>query len=167
MAHHDADAPGNGRTVAEGLRILGEAAAARNVTMLIETNGVYADSRRLRRVVENAGGAGIGVLWDVHHPFRFAGESFQKTWDALGTFVQYLHLKDSVLAEGCVRYKFLGDGDLPLSELSAVLQDGKFDGWVSLEWVKLWQPDLEEPGVVFPHFIQEFRRVFGGTGVGE
>lgn len=147
--------------VAKGLRTLGEAAVARGVTVLIETNGAFADTKRLRRVVESSGGKGIGVLWDVHHPFRFAGESFQQSWDALGEFVRYLHLKDSVFAEGRVRYRFLGDGDLPFGELASVLRAGGFDGWVSLEWVKLWEPDLEEPGVVFPHFIQEFKRVFG------
>ncbi len=26
-------------------------------------------------------------------------------------------------------------------------------GYVSLEWVKRWNPDLQEPGVVFSHFV--------------
>ena len=27
-----------------------------------------------------------------------------------------------------------------------------FDGFFSLEWVKRWNPDLQEPGIVFAHY---------------
>ncbi len=55
----------------------------------------------------------------------------------------------------------LREGDLPLAELASVLRDGGYDGWASLEWVKKWQSDLEEPGVVFPHFIGAAREILG------
>ena len=147
--------------VAEGLRALGEAAAGQGVMVLIETNGAYANSQRLRRLIERVGLPSVGVLWDVHHTFRYGGEIFARTWGELGGLVRYLHLKDSVRVGDRVRYMFFGEGDLPLAELASVLRDGGYDGWASLEWVKKWQSDLEEPGVVFPHFIGAAREIFG------
>jgi fatty-acyl-CoA synthase len=35
-----------------------------------------------------------------------------------------------------------------------------YDGFVSLEWVKRWNPDLSEPGIVFPHFMNYMEFLF-------
>ena len=36
-----------------------------------------------------------------------------------------------------------------------------YDGTVSLEWVKRWNPDLEEPGIVFAHFMSYITFLMG------
>ena len=37
--------------------------------------------------------------------------------------------------------------------LSAAIQHAEgIDGFFSLEWVKRWNPDLQEPGIVFAHY---------------
>ena len=61
--------PGNGiddEFVAANLKKLGDHALAQGVTVLIETNGVYADSARMEHLLTLSGTDGIGVLWDVH-----------------------------------------------------------------------------------------------------
>jgi len=40
-----------------------------------------------------------------------------------------------------------------VKECLAVLLDEGYHGWLSLEWLKKGNPDIEEPEVVFPHFI--------------
>jgi len=130
-----------------------EQAQGKGVTLLIETNGVFADSARLRTLCEVLAHPNLGVLWDVHHPYRFFGERPEDTYSNLKSFISHVHVKDSVMADGKVRYRMLGEGDLPLKDVMRVLKHGGYDGFVILEWVKRWNMDLEEPGIVLPHFI--------------
>ena len=149
--------------VCEGLKILGDYAAQRNVTILMETNGVYADSQRISSVIERVNHPHVAVLWDVHHPYRFMNEQFTYTWQQLAPYIKYLHIKDSVQEGERIRYRLLGEGDLPLGDLAVVLKKGGYQGWASLEWVKKWHPDLEEPGIVFPQFVHAFKKIFGDS----
>jgi hypothetical protein len=36
----------------------------------------------------------------------------------------------------------------------ALVRRNGYDGWLTLEWEKLWHPEIEEPEVVFPHFVK-------------
>ena len=64
--------------------------------MLIETNGVYTDTKRLAELLERCQRRCRGAL-DLHHPYRFAGESADTTVKNLGAFIKYVHAKDSVV----------------------------------------------------------------------
>ena len=46
----------------------------------------------------------------------------------------------------------MGEGDLPVDAMMMALQSINYEGYVSLEWVKRWASDLEDAGIVFPHF---------------
>ena len=39
-----------------------------NITLLVETNGVYSDTMRLKRLIEKVDSPKVAVLWDIHHP---------------------------------------------------------------------------------------------------
>ena len=128
-------------------------AAKKNVTVLIETNGVYADSGRMTKLLEKTGKDSPGVLWDVHHPFRYFNETPEYTYSVLKDKIRYLHVKDSViLPDGKLKYRMMGYGDVPLKAIFNVLKSDGYDGYVTLEWVKRWYSELEEPGVVFMQF---------------
>jgi fatty-acyl-CoA synthase len=122
------------------------------VTLLVETNGVYADTNRLRNLLDRVGSDAVAALWDMHHPYRFAGEKPEKTVQNLGAYIKYVHIKDSILENGIVKYKMMGEGDLPIDEMMLALRSINYDGYVSLEWVKRWATDLSDAGVVFPHY---------------
>ena len=146
--------------VADALKTLGKYAADKGVTVLIETNGVYADTKRLARLLENLEGGGIGVLWDMHHPYRYFGELPEQTYENIGKWIRYVHVKDSLLGEdGRLRYKMMGSGDLPIKESVRILNANGYDGYLSLEWVKRWYSDLEAPGVVFLQYINYMRKI--------
>lgn len=158
----EAPQPGNDiddSFVAQQLRILSDYASNKNVTVLIETNGVFADSNRLLKLIETVNRDNVRVLWDVHHTFRFFGETPAYTYNLLGKYICYLHVKDSVVNnEGKITYKMMGYGDLPLVDTIRILKENGYDGYVSLEWVKRWYSDLEEPGVVFMQYISYMKR---------
>ena len=159
----DLEAAPNGEVddayVAEQLKKLAPIAAQYDVTLLVETNGVYSDTRRLRALLDSVNSHKIAALWDMHHPYRFASESPEQTVANLGELIKYVHIKDSVMENGKVVYKMMGEGDLPIQKMIEALQSIQYTGYVSLEWVKLWMPNLLDAGVVFPQYA-EFMRPF-------
>ena len=161
----DLEAAPNGEVddayVAQQLRKLAPIAEEYDVTLLVETNGVYSDTRRLRALLDSVDSHKIAALWDMHHPYRFAGESPEQTVANLGERIKYVHTKDSVMEDGKVVYKMMGEGDLPIQEMIEALKSIQYTGYISLEWVKLWMPNLLDAGVVFPQyaeFMKPFRR---------
>ena len=127
-----------------------------DVTPLMETNGIFADSALLASFLDDCGGG--GALWDINHPYRFNGESIETTINNLGQKIMYAHIKDSLVANGMTRYKMLGYGDIPVRDALKILSDKGYDGVISLEWVKRWEPNLEEPGIVFSQYINTVKR---------
>ena len=52
----------------------------------------------------------------------------------------------------------MGYGDIPLDEAIGSLLAKGYDGYFTLEWVKRWNKDLEEPGIVFAQYINYMKR---------
>lgn len=128
-------------------------AAEWGVVPLIETNGYLSSSDKILEFLEKAGCENSGVLWDVHHTVRFGNEKPADTVEKLGSHIRHVHVKDSELDEaGEIRYCMMGHGDIDVKEAIESLKKIGFDGFVSLEWVKRWNPDLQEPGIVFAHY---------------
>lgn len=130
-----------------------------NVTPLIETNGMFCDSALVAKFMLSVGNDNSGVLWDIHHPYRFNGESMDDTVANIGKYIKYVHIKDSIAVDDKIVYKMLGQGDLPLKVAVKALKKIGYDGYITLEWVKRWNPDLEEPGIVFAHYISKIKQL--------
>lgn len=135
----------------ERYRLLCRYGADKGVTPLMETNGMFADTKLLKSFLDSAG-ENCGALWDIHHPFRFFGESPRQTAENIGKYVRHTHIKDSVMSGGAPIYKMLGYGDLPIEAAVEELEKLGYEGYISLEWLKRWNPELTEPGIVFAHF---------------
>lgn len=147
--------------VLSALKRLAPVAEEANVTLLVETNGVYADTARLARLLDRVASDAVAALWDLHHPYRFAGESPDKTVKNLGAYIRYVHAKDSVVKGQTIQYCLMGEGDLPIDEMMQALRSINYEGYISLEWVKRWALDLDDAGVVFPHFANFMSRYLG------
>ncbi|MBR4305543.1 MAG: TIM barrel protein, partial [Ruminiclostridium sp.] len=124
-----------------------------DVTLLVETNGVYADTKRLTALLDMVGRSEVAALWDMHHPYRYCGESAAETIANLGTYIRYCHIKDSVMTDGNLQYKLMGEGDMPLQDMLDSLKATGYEGYVSLEWVKRWSNNLCDAGIVFPQYM--------------
>lgn len=149
---------------AADLRRMSAAAAEHGARLLIETHDDWIASALLRQLMLAVGSQVCGVLWDVHHPYRMAGEAPALTWQNLGEWVEYTHWKDSRAEPGDptkYTYTHFGQGDLPLPEFVRLLQQGGYAGWLTLEWEKRWHPDLPEPEDAFPLFVKRMRSLLG------
>ena len=142
------------------LKELAPIAEASGVTLLIETNGVYANTERLRKLILEVNSPAVQVLWDLHHPVRYFNESVSLTYQNIGEFVRHVHIKDSVMENGVLHYKMVGYGDLPIKECFQALKYHDYDGFISLEWTKRWNMELEDAGIVFSHFAYAVRNLW-------
>ncbi len=140
--------------IAEVLKEAAAVAEAKNVTLLVETNGVYSDTKRLRKLLDTVNSPAVAALWDMHHPYRYMGETGAETVENLGDYIKFIHVKDSKIEDGKLSYKLMGEGDMPLHEMLSALQKIGYDGYISLEWVKRWSRDLYAAGIVFPQFAR-------------
>ena len=132
---------------------------ALGVTPLVETNGMFADTLLLKDFIESIPEDNKGVLWDINHPYRYNSESVDTTIANIGEYIKYVHIKDSKMVDSRVKYKLMGQGDLPILECVQKLKSIKYDGYLSLEWVKLWEKDLEEPGIIIPIYADFMKNI--------
>ncbi|NLD87653.1 MAG: sugar phosphate isomerase/epimerase [Clostridiales bacterium] len=142
------------------LRKVAPVANALGVVLLVESNGVFADTKLLRKLILDVNSPAVKVLWDINHPVRYYNESPAETYANIGEFVCHIHVKDSIIENGKIKYKMLGYGDLPINECFALLKSHGFDGFVSLEWTKRWNAELEDAGVVFSQFAHAARQLW-------
>ncbi|MBR5372867.1 MAG: AMP-binding protein, partial [Oscillospiraceae bacterium] len=138
--------------VAEMLKSLIPEAEAHDVTLLVETNGVYSNTMRLAELLDKVDNIHVAAVWDMHHPYRYGGESAGDTVAHLGNYIKFVQTKDSSFKDGKLRYEMMGKGDLPLDEMMRALESIGYTGFVSLEWVKRWMPELSDAAVVFPGY---------------
>ncbi len=142
------------KAIAANLEDIIEYAKDKNVMPLIETNGFFAKTKSLGALLKSFNHPNIGILYDINHPYRFFGEEPAYTIDNLGPFIKHVHIKDSVMEGKTIRYKMVGEGDLPVAETIELLKKAGYDGYYSLEWVKRWDLSLEEPGIAFAQYIE-------------
>lgn len=143
------------RTLRRCREIIAEKGAKTDI--LLETHSSCSSSRRCQRLMEIAGEA-IPILWDSHHTWRAAGEDPAESWKILGEVIAHVHCKDSSIdrnAEAGCRYVLPGEGEFPFSRLFSILERAKFVGGVSLEWEKMWHPELTS----FPEPLEDFLRL--------
>jgi sugar phosphate isomerase/epimerase len=153
--------------IAGGLRTLGDYAKERGVVVLLETHGDFTDSPTLLELMRRADAPSVALLWDAHHTFAFGKEQPEATLAAIQPYVRHVHLKDSVPSGGGTdrRYVLTGTGEVPVGRQIAALVRSGYRGVYSFEWEKRWHPEIEEPEVAFPQFMEVASRYLREAGV--
>jgi len=145
---------------ADQLRRYGDVAGRHGVVVVVETHDDWCASERIAALVDKAAHPAAAIVWDVHHPWRTTGESPRQTWDTIGRYVRYVHLKDARGAPGGPQDLCLtGEGNVPIKEALTVLRSHNYDGWLTLEWEKRWHPELPSADQALPAHIEYVRRM--------
>ncbi len=134
---------------------------ARELHWLFETHDLWVKASDCRLLLDGIVDPAFGAVWDMGHTYRVGGEQPQATFDALRGRVGYTHLKDAIYAPGHAlamedgwHYVLPGTGQLPLAESIRILADSGYTGWLVFEHEKRWHPELAEPEVAFPAFVE-------------
>jgi glucosamine-6-phosphate deaminase len=127
------------------------------VEVWLETHGDFAAASATRSLLEEAGGEGLGAVWDPANAFSEFGEEPEAGAVALGSFLRHVHLKDERRPpDGKIPWPPVlpGRGDFPAARVLDWLRAAGGERWVSFEWEKRWHPEIEDPEVALPHFLR-------------
>jgi sugar phosphate isomerase/epimerase len=143
----------------DALQQIGDFAQGREVIALLETHDAFVSSGELMDLLRLTHHPAVQVLWDIHHPYRLAGETIAQTMRNLHGHIRSTHVKDSVLHEDGEQYTFVpvGQGDVPIPAALRVLHDTGYDGYLTFEWEQRWHPHLAAPEIVFPQYVRQMR----------
>ena len=92
------------------------------------------------------------VLWDVCNSHFL--ESAEETWKHVQGKVLHVHFKAGIENKGKHQSVLPGEGTCDLPGIYKILKAADYDGYLSFEWEKKWQPELAGPEVAFPHYIE-------------
>ena len=119
--------------VADSYRAVMDEAAARSVTVLMETHDHWSASAPVRAVVELVGHECCAVLWDLVHPMRLL-ERPEITFQNLQGLVRHLHVHDfDYGTEGDMQAVALGAGRYDHQTPLRLLSQAGFDEFCSVE----------------------------------
>ena len=140
----------NENQIKENLNWILSVAREKKICVLIKTVGIYADTQRLRSILEWYACDDLACLWDIHHPYRDFNEKPDTTIRNLGGYVRHVHLRDS---NDDKSYNLIGEGTLPVREIMNALYSIDYDGFISLEWKPEWMDELQDREIIFSHFL--------------
>lgn len=144
-------------SMAESIMRLCERARRFGVRLVLETHDAFSRGAAVAELLRRVDNPAFAALWDVHHTYRM-GETIDETAALIGDRVAHAHVKDAVRHGDGWQFVLLGEGELPVPDLITWLVTRGFDGYVSVDWEKMWHPDLAGPEVALPHFAAMLRR---------
>lgn len=144
--------------IAEGIRNLAQIIRITGVEVWLETHGDFASSAETMRILDQSGSSAVGVVWDPANAFVDGHEEPSTGARVFGSALRHVHLKDLTQRADQWTPVLTGEGEFPLREIVADLENLNYGGFVSFEWEKKWHPKLAEPEVAIPHFAEWFRK---------
>ena len=133
---------------------------ADDILIGVETHDDWVDSSKMLALMEKAGASNACVIWDTHNPYRQIGERPELTHQRLSRHIRYTHFKDSrPAADGSYSYVMPGEGDVPMERIVQMLKASGYDGYLAVEWEKVWHPEIAEPEEVLPAYAKYLRKL--------
>jgi sugar phosphate isomerase/epimerase len=145
--------------IASGLNELGDYANGKGVTVLVETHGDFSTGDSMLKLLGHVTSKNVDVLWDLSNAYIDFGEPIEVTFNKLSSRIKHTHLKDAKGKAPNAKLCLFGQGDLPAREMVSLLKSIDYKGWLSLEFEKMWHPELEEPEISLDVFIRQIREV--------
>jgi sugar phosphate isomerase/epimerase len=143
------------RRTTERLAILAERGREAGVTIALETHDSFASGASTARILAGAA-VDVRVVWDTLNTF-VTGEAPEVSLRHVADRLVHVHVKDGGHDDEPERNELFGEGVVPLDSIVAMLTANGYDGWLSVEWEKYWQPSIAEPEVALPRYADALR----------
>ncbi len=129
-----------------------------NVTLLLETAGLFAKTEKLRDMLERFASDHLAALWNFSAAYLDGGETPEGVIKNLGAYVRHVHICDAKRTEEGVEHCLIGEGELPIKEMMLALRSVNYDGFLSLVWDPKWCEELDDMEIIFSQFIGFMRQ---------
>jgi len=125
-----------------------------SVRVGLETHGDFARGQAAAEIVRLADHPSLAIIWDVANSMA-AGDSIEGSLREVAPHLVHVHLRDARPVEGREHWRpvLAGQGEVSFYGTVAALQSIGYEGYISFEWEKYWHPEIEEPEVALPDFI--------------
>jgi sugar phosphate isomerase/epimerase len=126
------------------------------VAIGVETHDSFSSAALVAELLAMVDSPSVGAVWDSHHPYRM-GESASDVYDAIGRRLLLAQVKDARRDPDSPdgwHLTLLGEGEVPVREMLELLDEGGYQGWISVEWEKHWHPEIEDPELALPQHIK-------------
>ena len=144
--------------IADSIRELAEINASRGIEVWIENHGDFAGASEAAAILQQSASPNAGVVWDPANSFVAHQQRPGEGAPILQSAIRHVHIKDLRRERNDWKYVLTGEGEFPLLELKASLEDLKYDRFISFEWEKKWHPEIAEAEIALPHFARWFRK---------
>lgn len=141
---------------ADRLTRLADRGRSLGVRVALETHDSFSSGERAARVLALVPDEYAGILWDTLNPFM-AGETSEQTLGFVGDRLIHVHAKDGGAEPNPHQCSLLGEGKVPFEEVLRTITARGYDGWLSVEWEKKWQPQIAGPEVALPQYADKLR----------
>ncbi len=131
------------------------AAKEAKVIMAIESHDAWCHSPNVLALLERVVHPNLKVCWDPANAMGI--EPPAQSFTQLKNHIAHVHLKDiKRLPDGKHQAVLPGTGEVPMDQISRLLQSINYTGAVSLEWEKWWVPSLPDADFAFRPFVKLF-----------
>ncbi len=131
------------------------------VTVALETHDSFARGEAAAGVVRDAPPE-VGIIWDTLNTF-VTGEPPASTFAFVADRLVHVHVKDGGTPPDLERNELFGDGRVPLPEVLRMLSSHRYEGWLSVEWEKRWQPSILDADTALPQYAIALRGALDGV----
>ena len=130
------------------------------VSVALETHGDFARAATTVEIVSAVDQPQVKLIWDVANSVA-AGDSIAEAGQTVQPFLSHIHLRDAQPVTTSEHWLpvLAGAGKVSFAETLAAIKSLNYDGYVSFEWEKYWHPEIEEPEVALPDFIEAIRKL--------
>jgi sugar phosphate isomerase/epimerase len=146
------DREANIRCVVESLTPVVEAAEKNGVQLALENHDAWDCGADIAAVMGEIRSPALGVCWDVVN--SFFTEPYETTFEAIRDRIIHVHFKDAARSGDRIHSILPGTGQVDLRAALHLLQRKGYTGYLSFEWEKKWEPELEDPEIAFPHYVK-------------
>ncbi len=146
--------------IADALKELGDYAADKNVTVLLETHGKVIYAADVLNIMQQANNAHVGLVWDVYNMWSVTKEPPEQVYASLKNYIRHTHIKDAKFINGKDEYVLMGEGTSPIFEAVDVLAKNNYNGYYSFEWEKLWHPEIADSAIAIADYPVKMKAHF-------
>ncbi len=141
----------------ENIKLLLELVRGKSISILIMTQGIYADTDLLRSLLDKYAKDELGALWAVDAPIYYEHITPEDTIRHLGAYVKHVHISDH---DENGNPTIIGEGRLPFAEILGALASIDYHGCVSLVYNE--EAGCIDPDVILSYFVRFMGRFSAG-----
>lgn len=133
----------------------------------LETHGDFANANAAKEIVSLAAHPDVALIWDVANSMS-AGDPIEDAAKIVSPYLAHVHLRDARPNEESEHWLpvLAGRGNVSFANTVKALEGIGYDGYISFEWEKYWQPQIEEPEIAFPNFMEAMQSLMRTISTG-